>query len=100
MNSGVVVGSAAYVSGDRQREGIFPLWSIAWNVTIASIRRLARGGFLASAAESGLAESWRQKIGIRSASTALQLATTTDEPGPDAALAGGVTQDRAPQATY
>ena len=25
----VVVGSAAYVSGDRQREGIFLLWSIA-----------------------------------------------------------------------
>ena len=66
----VVVGSAAYVSGDRQREGIFPLWSIAWNITIASIRRLSRGGFLASAAESDLAESWRQKIGIRSASTA------------------------------
>jgi len=66
----VVVGSGAYVSGDRQREGIFPLWSIAWNITIASIRRLSRGGFLASAAESDLAESWRQRIGIRSASTA------------------------------
>jgi ribose transport system ATP-binding protein len=66
----IVVGSAAYVSGDRQREGIFPLWSIAWNITIASIRRLSRAGFLASAAESDLAESWRQRIGIRSASTA------------------------------
>jgi ribose transport system ATP-binding protein len=65
----VVVGSAAYVSGDRQREGIFPLWSVAWNITIASIRRLSRAGFLASAEESRLAESWRQKIGIRSAST-------------------------------
>jgi ribose transport system ATP-binding protein len=41
-----VTGSAAYVSGDRQREGIFPLWSIASNITIASVRSLSRGSFI------------------------------------------------------
>jgi ribose transport system ATP-binding protein len=65
-----VSGSAAYVSGDRQREGIFPLWSIATNITVASIRKLAHAGFIGAAAEARLAESWRQKIGIRSSSAA------------------------------
>jgi ribose transport system ATP-binding protein len=64
-----VDGAAAYVSGDRQREGVFPLWSIALNISLASIRKLAHGGFIGAAEEAGLAESWRQKIGIRSAST-------------------------------
>jgi ribose transport system ATP-binding protein len=63
-----VSGAAAYVSGDRQREGIFPLWSIALNITLASMRKLARSGFISAAEEDRLAESWRQKIGIRSSS--------------------------------
>ncbi|AZO08235.1 MULTISPECIES: sugar ABC transporter ATP-binding protein [unclassified Mesorhizobium] len=61
-----VEGGAAYVSGDRQREGIFPLWSIALNVSIASMRRLARRGFIDGVEERDLAERWRQKVGIRS----------------------------------
>jgi len=63
-----VSGAAAYVSGDRQREGIFPLWSIALNITLASMRKLAHSGFIGAAEEDTLAESWRQKIGIRSSS--------------------------------
>jgi ribose transport system ATP-binding protein len=64
-----VAGSAAYVSGDRQREGIFPLWSIALNITLASIRRLAHGGFISGKEEMRLAEDWRRKISIRSPNT-------------------------------
>jgi ribose transport system ATP-binding protein len=63
-----VTGGAAYVSGDRQREGIFPLWSIALNISLASMRRLAHWGFIGPAEEASLAESWRQKVGIRSSS--------------------------------
>jgi len=63
-----VRGAAAYVSGDRQREGIFPLWSIALNITLASMRKLSHSGFIGAAEEARLAESWRQKIGIRSSS--------------------------------
>jgi ribose transport system ATP-binding protein len=65
-----VTGRAAYVSGDRQKEGIFPLWSIALNISLASLRRLAHAGFVGAAEETALAESWRQKIAIRSPSTA------------------------------
>jgi ribose transport system ATP-binding protein len=68
-----VNGTAAYVSGDRQREGVFPLWSIALNITVASMRKLARSGFIGTAAEVELAESWRQKIGIRSSSAAQSI---------------------------
>jgi ribose transport system ATP-binding protein len=69
----VVTGKAAYVSGDRQREGVFPLWSIALNITLASIRRLSHAGFIGGAQETQLAESWRQKIAIRSSSTAQSI---------------------------
>ena len=63
-----VVGGAAYVSGDRQREGVFPLWSIALNISLASMRNLAHWGFIGAKEEAALGESWRQKIGIRSSS--------------------------------
>jgi ribose transport system ATP-binding protein len=56
------------VSGDRQREGIFPLWSIASNITIASVRSLSRGSFINPVKEQRLAEAWREKINIRSKS--------------------------------
>jgi ribose transport system ATP-binding protein len=64
----LVTGEAAYVSVDRQREGVFPLWSIALNISIASIRRLANLGFVNAVEETTLSENWRQKIGIRSSS--------------------------------
>jgi ribose transport system ATP-binding protein len=64
-----VAGSVAYVSGDREREGIFPLWSIAFNITVASIRHLANWGFISSRQEARVAEDWRRKISIRSASS-------------------------------
>ncbi len=69
----IVTGEAAYVSGDRQREGVFPLWSIALNITLSSMRRLARLGFIDGAEEAALAENWRQKIAIRSSSTAQSI---------------------------
>jgi ribose transport system ATP-binding protein len=56
----------ALVAGDRQTDGIFPLWSIARNIGIRSLQRLRRGPFVASDLEAQFADLWRQKIGIRS----------------------------------
>ena len=56
----------ALVAGDRQTDGIFPLWSIAQNIGIRSLKRLRRGPFVAPDLEAQFADSWRQKIGIRS----------------------------------
>ncbi|MBX6322786.1 MAG: sugar ABC transporter ATP-binding protein, partial [Rhodospirillaceae bacterium] len=60
-----VTGSVAYVSGDRPREGVFPLWSVGRNVTIGLLRRLSRSGFLDPAHERRLAEDWRERIAIK-----------------------------------
>ena len=62
---GEVHGSAALVAGDRQTEGIFPLWSIARNVSIGSLSALTRLGLIDGAAEDRLAADWHRRIGIR-----------------------------------
>ncbi len=55
----------ALVAGDRQTDGIFPLWSIAQNISIRSLAQIRRGWFLAPDVERDLATFWQQKIGIR-----------------------------------
>ena len=60
-----VTEPVALISGDRQTDGIFPLWSIANNIGVRSLSRLRRGLLLTSAAEDELADAWRQRIGIR-----------------------------------
>src|SRR5262249_49782203 len=42
-NDVLVAGPMALVAGDRQSDGIFPLWSIAKNIGIRSLRSLRRG---------------------------------------------------------
>jgi ribose transport system ATP-binding protein len=58
-------GSAALVAGDRQTDGIFPLWSIAQNISIGSLQALTRLGLVDAGAEAELARGWRGRIGIR-----------------------------------
>ncbi len=65
VNNLLVAGSLALVAGDRQSDGIFPLWSIAKNIGIRSLRSLRRGPLLDSAKERALAVAWRQRINIR-----------------------------------
>ncbi len=74
-----VDGQVAVVAGDRQRDGIFPLWSIARNVTVAALGRLRRRGVVDGRAEAALAEEWQRRIGIR----------TPDMDQPILSLSGG-----------
>ena len=60
-----VTAPVALVAGDRQSDGIFPLWSIAENIGIRSIARLRNGILVSRAREDELAATWRQKINIR-----------------------------------
>ncbi|WP_322097214.1 sugar ABC transporter ATP-binding protein [Pelagibius sp. Alg239-R121] len=55
----------ALVPGDRQVDGVFPLWSIAMNIVIGSMRQLTRGGLIDPKAEAQLAADWKRKIAIR-----------------------------------
>lgn len=74
-----VAGSVAYVSGDRPREGVFPLWSVGHNLTVGLLPRLAHAGLLRPSEERALAQSWRERIGIR----------TPDVAQPILSLSGG-----------
>jgi ribose transport system ATP-binding protein len=60
-----VTGSVALIAGDRQRDGVFPLWSIAENISIRAIASLRRGLLVSTTSENELADQWRAKIGIR-----------------------------------
>lgn len=60
-----VRGRVAFVAGDRQTEGVFPLWSIERNITIRSLAALRRFGLISPAAETALGQEWKERIGIR-----------------------------------
>lgn len=60
-----VTAPVALVAGDRQADGIFPLWSIAENIGIRSIARLRNGLLISRGREDELATAWREKINIR-----------------------------------
>jgi ribose transport system ATP-binding protein len=60
-----VDGAAAFVPGDRQTDGVFPLWSIAENITVCSLGQLKKGFFISARLTDALAQGWRQRIGIR-----------------------------------
>lgn len=70
---------AALVAGDRQNDGVFPLWSIGENMVIGSLSRFSRNGFIDFGAASRFAEDWRERIGIR----------TPDLTNPILSLSGG-----------
>lgn len=59
--------SASYVPGDRQTEGVFPIWSVADNATIRALPSLAARGMIDLAREKSLAAEWIKRIGIRTA---------------------------------
>lgn len=56
---------AAFVAGDRRRDGIMPIWSIAQNLTLAALATLTRRGLVDRNQERAIAADWRQRIGIR-----------------------------------
>jgi ribose transport system ATP-binding protein len=58
----------ALVAGDRQADGVLPLWSIARNVSVRSLRALARRHKLRlidERMERAFAEQWRARMDIR-----------------------------------
>jgi len=74
-----VDGKAAMVAGDRQTDGVLPLWSIKRNISIGSLGELVQRLLINAGHEQELAETWRQRIGIR----------TPDVDNPILSLSGG-----------
>lgn len=58
-------GTVAFVAGDRQGDGVFPLWSITRNISLPSLKMLRTNLLISPELERELAEKWRERIGIR-----------------------------------
>lgn len=59
-----VHGRTAFVAGDRQADGVFPLWSIARNMTVSWLTQLRRHGLIDLRHEQQKAQQWRQRLGL------------------------------------
>jgi ribose transport system ATP-binding protein len=60
-----VTDPVALIAGDRQSDGVFPLWSIAENIGIRSIASLRKGVLVSPERETEFAKRWQQRIKIR-----------------------------------
>ncbi|MBX5179664.1 sugar ABC transporter ATP-binding protein [Rhizobium lentis] len=54
-----------FVAGDRRLNGIFELWSILRNFSVASLSDLSRRGLIAADKEEAKGADWRRRIEIR-----------------------------------
>ena len=57
-----VKGDASFVSGDRRKEGLFPLWSIADNIIISGMDQLTSHGLLDKKKCADMAQFWYDKL--------------------------------------
>ncbi|WP_332686615.1 sugar ABC transporter ATP-binding protein [Devosia sp.] len=56
---------AAFVAGDRHVDGNLPMWSILRNISITLLTDLTQAGIVRDRDERAVAQSWRERIGIR-----------------------------------
>lgn len=70
---------AVFVAGDRNVDGVFPIWSILANMSAAVLPDITRRFLVQREAEAGIGSEWRQRIGIR----------TDDLANPILSLSGG-----------
>jgi ribose transport system ATP-binding protein len=57
--------AVAYVAGDRQTEGVFPLWSIADNLSIAALPSLRQRGLISPVAVGQLVAEWVARMKVK-----------------------------------
>ena len=74
-----VTEPVAFIAGDRQSDGIFPLWSIGRNISVGSYATLRSGRLIDPEKETALGNFWRQRIAVR----------TPDIANPILSLSGG-----------
>ena len=55
----------AFVAGDRHIDGVFPLWSIMRNASLAVLQDLTTRGLVGREGEARFAADWRQRMGLR-----------------------------------
>jgi ribose transport system ATP-binding protein len=62
-----VRGPVAFVSGDRKVEGVFPIWSVAHNLSSSVLGSIARWGLVWPGSEQSLFDVWSERFQIRGA---------------------------------
>lgn len=60
-----VTQPAVFVAGDRQADGIFPLWSISQNIFVSSLERLTRGLSIDFAKAEEETQQWQKRLSVR-----------------------------------
>ncbi|MBZ9758176.1 sugar ABC transporter ATP-binding protein [Mesorhizobium sp. ESP6-5] len=60
-----VTATVAVVAGDRQTDGVFPLWSVLENITVRSLSALSSNALISRRKQQAMGETWRQRLGIR-----------------------------------
>jgi ribose transport system ATP-binding protein len=58
------VGDIAYVSGDRKKEGVLPLWTVEKNVGISAVSNVASFGFVDFGKLKRVTELWLKELGL------------------------------------
>ncbi|MGA2613770.1 MAG: sugar ABC transporter ATP-binding protein [Spirochaetia bacterium] len=60
-----IKGPTTFIPGDRQSDGIFPVWSIAKNMTVQVYERVRKLLLIDPRREKAVADKWRAAIEIR-----------------------------------
>jgi ribose transport system ATP-binding protein len=60
-----VTAAVAVVAGDRQTDGVFPLWSVLENVSVRSLSALTSNLLISQRKQSEVGEAWRKRLSIR-----------------------------------
>ena len=71
--AGTVAGPVALVAGDRQADGELPLWSIARNISLRSLKALSGALGVDLQREAELARDWRDRMGLVSPSVDINI---------------------------
>ncbi|MDD3138256.1 MAG: ATP-binding cassette domain-containing protein [Lachnospiraceae bacterium] len=54
--------SVSYISGDRAKEGVFPMWDIFDNILVANLKQVKSGLLLDKKKSENIAQHWYEKL--------------------------------------
>jgi len=60
-----IKGQAAFVSGDRRTDGIFPLWNVESNLSVSCLSALSRMGLVSRLRERALVLKWHRRLRVK-----------------------------------
>ncbi|MBW4078549.1 MAG: sugar ABC transporter ATP-binding protein [Acidobacteria bacterium] len=94
-DNGVVLRTpAAYVSGDRKREAVFPMWSIADNIALTGLRSFAsRLGVIRTRQVHDVVDRWFAELGIVARSPESRITELSGGNQQKAVIARGLASD-------